>query len=360
MPLNQKGKPWPAYFLVRTTGEVVPLIAVDELPPGTDVIGVPRFLDLEETVGMLNLGLQRSSGAFYQIVDDGGNVKVEGVEGDDKASEDPSSSVSERTLPQSSATATGTPPPMAPNASPTQISRGQARANPTTTNTLARPTQNHVSPNPHPQTQLCRHWCHHGICKWGQKCRYHHIMPMSTSGLSEVGLSDWPLWFRRMNPGYFAAQNANLNGVVNAGRVAGGARGRRGARSAGCTHGGGSGGACCGVLHGAGAGAGRERGRGERPLGVPREKAGGRVFKSEELGEKIIARLKGMTKKHAVKEKVVEKASERLSNASLVERAAARETREWEDENDEGGPASEDDVNETEVVSLVKGKLVDI
>ena len=60
-------KPWPSYFLVRTTGEVVPLIAVDELPPGTNLINVPRTLELEATKGMLNLGLQRSSGNYYQI-----------------------------------------------------------------------------------------------------------------------------------------------------------------------------------------------------------------------------------------------------------------------------------------------------
>lgn len=68
MPASQKGKPWPAYFLVRTTGEVVPLIAVDELPAGTDLVGVPRTLDLENTIGMLNLGLQRSSGTSYQLI----------------------------------------------------------------------------------------------------------------------------------------------------------------------------------------------------------------------------------------------------------------------------------------------------
>jgi hypothetical protein len=64
---SRKGKPWPEYFLVRTTGEVVPLIAVDELPIGCDLVGVPRSLDLKNTSGMLNLGLQRSSGAFYEI-----------------------------------------------------------------------------------------------------------------------------------------------------------------------------------------------------------------------------------------------------------------------------------------------------
>jgi hypothetical protein len=62
-----QSKASPGYFIVRTTGEVVPLIAVDELPPGIDIVGVPRSLDLEGTIGMLNLGLQRSSGSFYQI-----------------------------------------------------------------------------------------------------------------------------------------------------------------------------------------------------------------------------------------------------------------------------------------------------
>jgi len=65
--VHQKAKPWPGYFLVRKTGEVVPLIAVDELPPGFDLVGVPRSLDLTVAVGMHNLGLQGSSGAYYQI-----------------------------------------------------------------------------------------------------------------------------------------------------------------------------------------------------------------------------------------------------------------------------------------------------
>jgi len=65
---DQKDKPRPGYFLVRASGEVVPLIAVDELPPGTDLVDIPRSLDLEVTTAMLNLGLQRSSGFFYQVI----------------------------------------------------------------------------------------------------------------------------------------------------------------------------------------------------------------------------------------------------------------------------------------------------
>jgi hypothetical protein len=64
---SQSRKPWPGYFIVRKTGEVVPLVAIDELPHGIDLVGIPRSIDLEITVGMINLGLQKSSGSLYQI-----------------------------------------------------------------------------------------------------------------------------------------------------------------------------------------------------------------------------------------------------------------------------------------------------
>ena len=65
---THRPKPWPSSFIVRTTGELIPLIGVDEeLPLGTDLLGVPRSLDLEATIKMWNLGLQGSSGSFYQV-----------------------------------------------------------------------------------------------------------------------------------------------------------------------------------------------------------------------------------------------------------------------------------------------------
>ncbi|KAK8114055.1 hypothetical protein PG999_006124 [Apiospora kogelbergensis] len=42
----------------------------------------------------------------------------------------------------------------------------------------------------------CRHWCHHGSCKYGEECRYKHRMPGTNEGLREVGLADWPNWYR--------------------------------------------------------------------------------------------------------------------------------------------------------------------
>ena len=148
---------------------------------------------------------------------------------------------SERTITHQASTTPDSTPPSTPKATTAQVSRPRASSTSTTV---------HTTTTHHPQTQLCRHWCHHGICKWGQQCRYRHIMPMSTSGLQEVSLADWPVWFRKMNPGYFAAEvvTSTSQSNVSLGR----AKGRRGAKSMGRTSPGGNGGACCGELHGLG------------------------------------------------------------------------------------------------------------
>ena len=77
---------------------------------------------------------------------------------------------------------------------------------------LPRPSTSHPPPlrsqyAVYPPRQVCRHWCAHGLCKWGHNCRHSHIMPMTTTGLQEVGLADWPAWFRALNSGYFAAED---------------------------------------------------------------------------------------------------------------------------------------------------------
>lgn len=56
-----------------------------------------------------------------------------------------------------------------------------------------------------PDTIYCRHWCHHGTCKWGGGCRYQHRMPNSQEGLREVGLKVFPTWFLLLMAGTAAA-----------------------------------------------------------------------------------------------------------------------------------------------------------
>lgn len=48
---------------------------------------------------------------------------------------------------------------------------------------------------------FCRHWCHHGTCKFGQDCRYQHRMPTTPEGLRVVGLKDFPTWYLLMMGG---------------------------------------------------------------------------------------------------------------------------------------------------------------
>ena len=57
-------------------------------------------------------------------------------------------------------------------------------------------------------------------------------MPMTLTGLQEIGLGDWPAWFRALNPGFFV----NLNG--NIGMGSNGNRGMNGRMNGGAGYGG--------------------------------------------------------------------------------------------------------------------------
>ncbi|PSR78868.1 hypothetical protein BD289DRAFT_110890 [Coniella lustricola] len=80
-------------------------------------------------------------------------------------------------------TATATPPHL------TEEQQGDGK-------TSEKPHRSHL-----PQqvgTNYCRHWCHHGTCKWGLECRFKHRMPTSSAGLREIGLKTLPLWYLLM------------------------------------------------------------------------------------------------------------------------------------------------------------------
>lgn len=176
-------------------------------------------------------------------------------------------------------------------------------------------------------------------------------MPMTFSGLEEVGLPDWPAWYREMNPGYFVSESMGSFSPKGVGRNR---------RARGLTNGAGNAGCCGSNGNRAGAGAGvakAERLRGGTRVTV-KDKATGRVMKSEELGEQIIARLKCMERDARVKkEKEQEKGP--VSSSVLIDRATARDTRKWEDESETAG---EEEVEESEIEEVEKkeGKLVEV
>lgn len=199
----------------------------------------------------------------------------------------------------------------------------------------ARQTSTTAAPSPRGDTQLCRHWCTHGICKWGQQCRYRHIMPMTHAGLAEIGLSDWPLWYRGLNPGYFAGEHATRR------------RGR------GCfSTGAGITGGCCGAsqgMHGC-VGAGHGRGRAGGP-------SGRRVVE----GEKVLERLREI--KDGGKGRDVGKgmsAGEKGAGGSPSQVKEKKEKLAWEDDDTDVGSDDSESVEAEKKGKSGKDKLVDV
>lgn len=167
--------PRPKYFLVRPTGEVVPLIAVDELPPTHDLIGLPRSLDLTDTMGMINLGLKSRTGIHYQLVTNPVAAKVVEL----------------------------TPPPSCPpkpelrKAISSTSSESSDSEDQTDRLAIKRPVPHTTAVAPPPEeTPYCRHYCTYGKCKWHEDCRYLHEMPTTPAGLKEIGLTGFPHWFK--------------------------------------------------------------------------------------------------------------------------------------------------------------------
>lgn len=168
-------------------------------------------------------------------------------------------------------------------------------------------------------------------------------MPMTVRGLEEVGLPDWPSWFRKQNPGYFVSDSRGAGAPASNGRAKRILAGRTGT--------------CCSSLHGVNGvcGGRNERLRGNGRVAV-REKATGRILKNEELGEQIVARLRNLSKEGTV---ISEKTVGAQGGNAKIERAAARDTKAWEDESE--GEVEDDEIEGNEnVTQVAHGKLVEV
>ncbi|KAK4451681.1 hypothetical protein QBC34DRAFT_400458 [Podospora aff. communis PSN243] len=266
----------PLFFLVRPgvtvqtpsgpmqtqPGSIVPLIAIDELPDWIEIVGAPRQLTVQQTIGMANLGSFVKSDGTYPVriaydaagddsSSDGEEVKPSWADlveemrddcgiGERRDAEIGTASVVPPT-PAVSPVQLNTPAPGQPqtpsqpqpspsnsnNTRATDIHPAdrmkahwavnqparhaglsasihnqppEAKQTPPTTQQATTPTISSTctaSTQPMPQSvdEYCRHWCHHGTCKWGLQCRYKHSMPTTPSGLLEVGLSEFPTWW---------------------------------------------------------------------------------------------------------------------------------------------------------------------
>lgn len=64
---NTPQQPRPRHFLRRHNGDLVPLIALDELPSFIRLVDVKCPMDFADTKGMASLGLEPGSGGQYTV-----------------------------------------------------------------------------------------------------------------------------------------------------------------------------------------------------------------------------------------------------------------------------------------------------
>ncbi|KAJ4271787.1 hypothetical protein NW762_000493 [Fusarium torreyae] len=221
----------PQFFLVRpgaeqitSTGQIlvqpataVPLIPADLLPEWLEVIGVPRSLSPDETKEMGNLGVFHAETKTYKL-------RFAPVTGDEACASDESTVRTSVTQPGTASMEPSSPSLNEPDknkpttststSSPNSKSKlkpaqglSSSRHNPNNQQQQQQPAQpvpvptfpppKEVSPAPNTTTTSspCRHWCHHGVCRWGLACHYEHSMPTTPAGLAEVGLSRVPDWW---------------------------------------------------------------------------------------------------------------------------------------------------------------------
>jgi hypothetical protein len=154
---------------------------------------------------------------------------------------------------------------------------------------------------------------------------------MTLPGLQEIGLNDWPQWYRALNPGYFASESTHMKpnfGRRNKGRV--------------CT-----GNGCCGGVN---LGVGVTHARAERLRAAAKTER----IRKEDLGEQTLARLRGFPKEAVGK---VEK--EPVSGSIMLERAAVKDARAWKEEGSEVAEESKKKSVDRRKGSLAKTSLLD-
>lgn len=244
--------------VVIEPGPIVPLIAIDQLPEWLEIAGLPRRLKVEQTAGLSNLGTIARDQDTYEVkivqkeeleqesppntpkvagapeaattpgqgianvnttkhpdtnVGTKGSVNIGRTSGDrDLARLTQLSHQAEHTgvrvAPNTKATTSG-----APERSTTTAKSRDSSPSPSGSPYLTLPAQEPskstkpdkkaAAPTAGPESSsvalgpspFCRHWCHHGTCKWGFVCRYRHAMPATVEGLADVGLWDFPAWW---------------------------------------------------------------------------------------------------------------------------------------------------------------------
>ena len=161
-------------------------------------------------------------------------------------------------------------------------------------------------------------------------------MPMTLSGLRAVGLHDWPAWYRALNLGYFA-----------------GTAEKRRAKAGAC-----AGDRCCAATASNAVlvqnSVQELRSKGQTDAGAQIEEREDIAIHEEVGGQQTLARSRTMQRTGAGKAGLGK--TDHVSKNIMPERAAVKDTKDWEDER--GSDVGLDTVEKKGGVS--KEKLVDV
>lgn len=166
------------FFVTRPGGEMVPLVALDELPAYIALRDVPRTVAVDDFTGMTCVGKRERRG--FHTVDNFFQPTA-----------------ADSQLPDAQARlATDHHHEVSggmnhPNSS-SQVDNSASRA-PGSTFPLVSGTSTHVTK----AKTYCSYWIRHGECDYYQQgCLYKHEMPRDPETLATLGLRDIPQWYR--------------------------------------------------------------------------------------------------------------------------------------------------------------------
>lgn len=194
------------FFVTRQNGSMVPLIAMDELPPNVMIRGVPHTLTPWQISGMGNVGnfntrhrqhLVEVSNNGFGVQPNAGDRQIKPLASAHPGPYDqlPGRQPRAYGIEEQAATAGAS---QLRTSQPSTAAPGVYSSNPTST-PLAR--WEDVTTLPLGQVpgkkEWCSHWLRKGECDYAQQgCIYRHEMPLTLEGLERVGLRDIPAWYR--------------------------------------------------------------------------------------------------------------------------------------------------------------------
>ncbi|KAI9849811.1 MAG: hypothetical protein M1837_000024 [Sclerophora amabilis] len=182
---TENGYPRPLYFVCRENGDLVPLIAVDELPMNVTIHGAPRALGgLNETLNMMSLGTASRALGNYSISVD-------------------TPSPHQPSLPVTPASSTKTPDSSHREEGASKATSWRSRSR----KSSPRNAQNlQVVSSRRPvadaDKEFCTYWIFHGECAFTHSpsgCKFKHEMPTDLETMNRVGLKHLPMWWLDKN-----------------------------------------------------------------------------------------------------------------------------------------------------------------